>query len=40
MYRMKSIIWISAGVIIGWCVSRVITAERRRAETASPIEEE
>ncbi len=40
MYRMKSIIWISAGVIIGWFISRLITAERRRAETEIPAEEE
>jgi hypothetical protein len=40
MYRMKSVIWISVGVIIGWCISRLIAAERRQAETASLAEEE
>ena len=40
MYRMKSIVWISAGVIIGWIISRLITAERRRAETAIPTDGE
>jgi len=39
MYRMKSIVWISAGVIIGWFISQIIMAERRRAEKAIPEEE-
>lgn len=32
MYRMKSIVWISAGVIIGWFISQIVMAERRRTE--------
>lgn len=40
MYRMKSIVWISAGVIIGWFISQIIMAERRRAERTISDEEE
>jgi len=37
---MKSIVWISAGVIIGWFISQIVMAERRRAEIAELVEEE
>lgn len=36
MYRMNSIVWIAAGVIIGWFISQIVMAERRRAEKARP----
>ena len=39
MYRLNSIIWISAGVIIGWFISQIVTKEHRRAELALPAEE-
>ena len=39
MYRMKSIVWISAGVIIGWFISQIMMAERRKAEKTRPGEE-
>ena len=32
MYRLNSIIWISAGIIVGWFISRMVSAEHRRAE--------
>ena len=39
MYRLNSIIWISAGVIIGWFISQIVMAEHRLAEIAPPAEE-
>lgn len=39
MYRMNSIVWISAGIIIGWFISQIVMAEHRRAMTAQPDDE-
>lgn len=39
MYRMNSIVWIAAGVLIGWFISQIVMAERRRAEKVRSDEE-
>ena len=31
MNRMNVIVWVSAGVVIGWFVSWIVQIERRRA---------
>lgn len=39
MYRMISIVWIAAGVLIGWFGIQVVMAERRWAAKVRSDEE-